>query len=243
VKLETDLTSRDDIEAATAFVIGMILQKYRTEVLRFQFGEFFDPTFATPTFQRLYQEMAAALMVALMAAYKAETVTMAGKLGINPGTVDNDAFNFAQQRTKEIVQDFKTKLEADVRKAQAEKVAAVLFLGQTFNPRVAAGLAATHVTAAANTAETHQVRSYQNQPQEIVVDPKTGIIGPKKDGRKKVNRYWITRRDTRVCPKCEPLHNQPEEVWGNTFPFGPPAHYRCRCYLSTEIVDVPFSAS
>lgn len=43
-------------------------------------------------------------------------------------------------------------------------------------------------------------------------------------------RTWITQRDERVCPICGPLHEKKVSVWGDQFPFGPPAHPRCRCY-------------
>lgn len=47
--------------------------------------------------------------------------------------------------------------------------------------------------------------------------------------------YWVTERDSRVCPICRPLDSQREEFWQNEFPGGPPAHPRCRCYLRYEV--------
>ena len=55
---------------------------------------------------------------------------------------------------------------------------------------------------------------------------------------------WITEVDafgkwpedpSGVCPICFPLHEKSEEVWLARFPFGPPAHPRCRCYKDYRI--------
>lgn len=43
--------------------------------------------------------------------------------------------------------------------------------------------------------------------------------------------HWVTERDERVCPICRPLDGQPEYLWRERFPWGPPAHARCRCYM------------
>jgi hypothetical protein len=42
---------------------------------------------------------------------------------------------------------------------------------------------------------------------------------------------WFTAEDERVCPICQPFHGTTEEVWGEEFPYGGPAHVRCRCSL------------
>jgi len=46
-----------------------------------------------------------------------------------------------------------------------------------------------------------------------------------------MSAMWITTRDDRVCPICEPLHKQWEDDWRDTFAYGPPAHPNCRCHL------------
>lgn len=47
-----------------------------------------------------------------------------------------------------------------------------------------------------------------------------------------VDAVWFTQRDERVCHVCGPLHNQPSSQWIDDFAEGPPAHPRCRCYLT-----------
>jgi len=45
---------------------------------------------------------------------------------------------------------------------------------------------------------------------------------------------WHTRVDELVCPICGPLDGQPEDVWRDEFPDGPPAHVGCRCWTVLE---------
>lgn len=46
-----------------------------------------------------------------------------------------------------------------------------------------------------------------------------------------LNAVWITERDSRVCPICNPLQGTKRDVWSMRFPNGPPAHPRCRCVI------------
>jgi hypothetical protein len=45
---------------------------------------------------------------------------------------------------------------------------------------------------------------------------------------------WHTERDDKVCKICSPLHLKPISEWRDKFPNGPPAHPRCRCWLTYE---------
>ena len=53
-----------------------------------------------------------------------------------------------------------------------------------------------------------------------------------------VEMRWQTERDNRVCPRCGPLHETPEEVWSKVFYDGPgvSAHPNCRCWLRAVVV-------
>lgn len=85
----------------------------------------------------------------------------------------------------------------------------------------------------------------------IAVDETTGAItqGQKEaaggagttnaDGQRvTVEMRWQTEGDNRVCPRCAPLHETPEEVWSKVFYDGPgvAAHPNCRCYLRAVVV-------
>lgn len=48
---------------------------------------------------------------------------------------------------------------------------------------------------------------------------------------------WQTERDGRVCKVCGELDGLPEDEYSDKFPEGPPAHPRCRCWLSFELID------
>lgn len=49
-------------------------------------------------------------------------------------------------------------------------------------------------------------------------------------------RVWVTSADDRVCAICGPLDGKPEKDWADKFPFGPPAHMKCRCTTVLESV-------
>lgn len=53
-----------------------------------------------------------------------------------------------------------------------------------------------------------------------------------------VEMRWKTEQDDRVCPRCSPLEEQPEEVWSLVFPDGPGegSHVACRCWLRAVVV-------
>jgi hypothetical protein len=56
--------------------------------------------------------------------------------------------------------------------------------------------------------------------------------------RVELELYWVTERDNLVCPRCAPLHDKPESVWGLVFPNGPgpEAHPNCRCSLRPVVI-------
>lgn len=42
---------------------------------------------------------------------------------------------------------------------------------------------------------------------------------------------WVTEEDDLVCPICNPLNRERQNVWQGLFPTGPPGHVNCRCHL------------
>lgn len=56
--------------------------------------------------------------------------------------------------------------------------------------------------------------------------------------RVELEMVWQTERDNLVCPRCAPLHDQPEAVWSKVFPDGPgpQAHPNCRCSLRPVVI-------
>lgn len=48
---------------------------------------------------------------------------------------------------------------------------------------------------------------------------------------------WFTAEDEWVCEICLPFHGTTEEVWGEEYPYGGPAHIKCRCSLVWTIKE------
>lgn len=90
------------------------------------------------------------------------------------------------------------------------------YLVSLFGPRRAERVAMTETTRAQTAGGESAVRS---------------LGGVRDDDR------WITREDSRVCPVCRPLHNQPRSVWAQQFPSGPgdEVHPDCRCYIEYTV--------
>ena len=93
----------------------------------------------------------------------------------------------------------------------------VELLAPAFGEYRAEMIAVTEVTRAASQA----TNSYQKLLGELGLE---------------FQRIWLTNNDDLVCPICGPLHQQPEKMWGDDYPEGPPAHVNCRCALSLDFV-------
>lgn len=83
-------------------------------------------------------------------------------------------------------------------------------LESLFGPRRAKVIADTELTTAFQRASD----MLQEEAQEAGMD---------------TEEIWYTAEDEKVCPVCGPLDQQPESIWRNTQPGGPPAHIGCRC--------------
>lgn len=92
-------------------------------------------------------------------------------------------------------------------------------LTPAFGRRRAEMIAVTEYTRSASNATT----VYRDYLQDFGID---------------TQRIWNTERDEIVkkCPICYPLNGKTEEVWGERFPDGAPAHPRCRCDISIRII-------
>ena len=84
-------------------------------------------------------------------------------------------------------------------------------LEPTFGPARARMIATTEVTRAYSQAAT--ITQEQMAAQGV-----------------QTTTQWVTWRDDRVCPICGPLHNRFD--YQAEFPYGPPAHVSCRCWLA-----------
>lgn len=85
-----------------------------------------------------------------------------------------------------------------------------------FSPARASTIAATEVTRAVSHAEHFAAATFQTP------------------GQAQLSPVWHTEEDDRVCDICAPLDGLKREDYADEFPFGPPAHGNCRCWLDWE---------
>jgi hypothetical protein len=85
--------------------------------------------------------------------------------------------------------------------------------GSILGPRRAEMISVTEITRAAAQGELAVARQLKNEGIEM-------------------RKVWQTNKDDLVCTICEPLQGVEESTWRSVAPAGPPAHVRCRCFLS-----------
>lgn len=89
-------------------------------------------------------------------------------------------------------------------------------VAEYLGPERAQSIAVTETTKANSRAEMAAAEDFERA---------TGV---------RIVAYWVTEKDSRVCPTCEGLGGKAESVWLREFPDGPPAHPNCRCFLSWD---------
>lgn len=135
--------------------------------------------------------------------------------------VSNAALQWATSYSYELVKGLTNTTREIVRHAIAEFVGTPgmtvgdlrRMLEPAFGPVRAEMIAITEVTRAANQATLIYQQLIRGWGLELV-------------------RVWRTSHDEHVCPVCGPNEGKPEWDW--TFPDGPPAHPRCRCWTTLE---------
>jgi len=165
-------------------------------------------------------EMSAVAQPELTIIFTAEALRVAAEVGIqfDPAVVSSSALEWARSYTYELIRGI-----TDVTRNAVSKIVAAFvetpgmtqgdmeaLLEPTFGKSRASNIATTETTRAFSHATT-EIQTLLNQ---------TGI---------KMVRVWNTAGSD-VCEEiCEPLDGKTEDVWGEEYPEGPPAHPRCRC--------------
>jgi hypothetical protein len=148
----------------------------------------------------------------------AERILPTLPIGVDWGLVNERAATWARQYSYELIRN----ITNTTRRATQEAVAAFFERGQTrgdleaalgrlFGPMRAEMIGVTEVTRAATQGELEIARELAAEG--IVMVP-----------------VWQTNNDELVCPICSPRNGK--EITDNSFP---PAHVRCRCWISMEL--------
>jgi hypothetical protein len=224
-QLTKNLSHRDEVEALVAGAIAGILQDFQSKI------NFIDPTLPPGQLDELDRQLAAVLLLALMHVYRTEATKVASQLELSTINIEGEARDWAWKQTKKIVQDFR---QETLKTLAKEKLKAnptnAAIIAAVFNPFRSLPIAATQVTAAANSGELSQVRAFKKTiPIEVTPDG-TMVQGKQPE----TITTWRTRDDS-ACHKCSPLNGKPEEIWSLKYPEGPPAHKNCRCFTTVEI--------
>jgi hypothetical protein len=98
----------------------------------------------------------------------------------------------------------------------------------TFGTSRYEGIAVTETTKAITQAERKAAQQIEDYRKRGEVPGLAGKLAP----------FWYTEKDGRVCEVCRPLHGKPKSEWGALAILidGPPAHPKCRCWLTWKVV-------
>ncbi|HZQ08613.1 MAG TPA: phage minor head protein [Anaerolineae bacterium] len=140
-------------------------------------------------------------------------------IGVDWALINQAAAQWARSYGYDLVQDITT----NTRTALQEKLPAYFEQGQTigqlreslqplFGPVRAELIATTEVTRAAVQGELETARQISQAGVQMVA-------------------IWQTNNDDFVCPICAPLN---QKRYGDGWTVPPPAHPRCRCWISHE---------
>jgi HK97 family phage portal protein len=228
----------DDVDTAFAFLKAAdydaaeeALQKRIAKALReaenvvlaaIEAGEDVDYTL-------IAEQMKRALQPQLVSIATEQTLRNALMLGIDfdIAVINEAALAWAQQYTYDLVKG----ITETTRKVVSKAIAAFTetpgmtnadlrtMLQQTFGATRAEMIGTTEVTR----AYAQATNIYQQMARESGIE---------------MVRIWDTSGDDKVCPICGPLDRQPESVWSQQFPWGPPAHINCRCGTHLELAKV-----
>lgn len=228
----------DDVDTAFAFLKAAdydaaeaALQKRIAKALRdaedmvlaaIEAGEDVDYTL-------IAEQMKRALQPQLVSIATEQTLRNALMLGIDfdIAVINEAALAWAQQYTYDLVKG----ITETTRKVVSKAIAAFTetpgmtnadlrtMLQQTFGATRAEMIGTTEVTR----AYAQATNIYQQMARESGIE---------------MVRIWDTSGDDKVCSICGPLDRQPESVWSQQFPGGPPAHVNCRCGTHLELAKV-----
>lgn len=219
-----DLVNRAEWEAALAHALER-LGKRRMNLLIEALGDPPDLNRVPPEFWNEFStELRGELVTTLEQVFLDSAEDMLGTttIGVDWALVNREAARWARESSYELVRN----LAENTRAALREKIPAFFEQGLTmgqlkeslsglFGSVRAELIAATEVTRAAVQGELATVREIEKAGIQMVA-------------------VWNTNNDDIVCPICGPRNQKKQgDGWYDV----PPAHPRCRCWLSHEFAE------
>lgn len=223
-----DVPLREQIEATLAEALGEQFATFRREVVE-ALGE--PPAFEALTpelWQSIAERTDAAMVETLEGVYRDVlngAISAAEIADFDPTLANTRAATWARERVGELIGGVNETSQARVRRAierfynppQGETVTlddVKNQIAQVFGAERAELIAITEITFAASGGELAAV-------QELAA---LGVV---------TRAVWNTSQDALVCPICAPRNGTYQgEFWENY----PPAHPKCRCWVTQEIV-------
>jgi len=218
-----DLTGRDDFEARIAKLLGKAGAETRRELLAL-LGDPPQAEALTPeVWAAIEKRYTGALLPELQGVYMAALEETAAQVGVGfAWDIANErAISWARQYSYELVrgingtsQQWLTSAITDFYNANLSYDELIKRVATVFGPARAESIAVTEVTRAASAGAMEFQRELNEMGMTTV-------------------EVWQTARDDVTCPICAPLQSKKR---GDGWDSPPPAHPRCRCFVTIEPV-------
>jgi hypothetical protein len=173
-----------------------------------------------PDYDQMFDELRAAIQPEVAAMMSSEGLRVSSETGVvfDPALINTEALRWARQYSGDLVRGINDTTRGVVREATATFIETpgmtVGDLRRLLEPAFSAARSEMIAVTETTRAFSEAVNVTQRQLN------RTGL---------QMQRQWHTANDDIVCQICGPLNEQPESVWRDKFPNGPPAHPRCRC--------------
>jgi len=217
-----DFSRREEFERRLARALGRTQQEIQRLVME-TLGNPPDLNNLSPAFwEDIAGRLQGIMQPLLEGAFMAHALDLVGAqtVGIDVAIVNQRAAAWARQYSFDLVRGITDKTRASLQESIVGFFTDQRTLGDLeasiaplFGPVRAEMIAITETTRAATAGEMMFAEELQ----------KMGLA---------TTQIWQTNNDDLVCPICGPL-NQTRQGSGWTLP--PPAHPRCRCWISTEV--------
>lgn len=216
-----DLTNRHEFEASFARAMERVGRQSRIRLL----DAIGDPP-QVPTaevWQDIERAYSASMMSELERVYLGtlEQLDNTATFNVNWDMANADAAEFARNYSYSTTQGMMQSRVALTQAAIGDFYNRGVTLGtitdrlsRAFGATAASNIAITETTRASVQAELKQVQALRNAGINLV-------------------SIWNTSNDAKVCPICAPRNGQAQSA--DTWLLPPPAHGRCRCWLSHEV--------